>query len=271
MGVERVIDGIRFQRKEGYAVCHIDNFSQDMGDVLRKELSAVCYGSAKAKSTRKAYTYEKTLTEFLERYETKAPDTQMGMIGELLTHILVINYFSEFNCVSPYFNLEERSIKKGFDVVLYSSGDNELWITEVKSGEIHKNKNSNETLSDLLGTAKRDLQKRLNENEISIWENAINGAKSVLEDQKDVKDAVMEILYDFEDDVAEENAISNNKNVILVASLFSCLTDEIGIDEVQKFSKKVLKANKFRDVIVFSFQKRTYQRIIDFLRSEAAS
>lgn len=271
MGAATFIKGIRFQRNKGYAICHIDNFSNDIGNILREQLSAVCYGSSKANSSRKAYTYKKTLTEFLERYESKAPYTQMGMIGELLTHILVFKYFSEFNAVSPYFNLEERSIKKGFDVVLYSRGENELWITEVKSGELHKDKNANETVASLLGTAKRDLQKRLNENEISLWENAINGARSVLEDKKDVKDAVMEILYDFEDDVAEENAISTNKNVILVASLFSCLSDEINELEVKKFSDKVIKTKTFRDVIVFTFQKETYQRIVDFLKLEAAS
>ncbi|WP_218638971.1 DUF1837 domain-containing protein [Paenibacillus peoriae] len=271
MGTAAVIKGIRFLRKTGYAICHIDKFSKEMGDVLREQLSSVCYGSSKAESSRKAYTYRKTLKEFLERYESKAPDTQMGMIGELLTHILVFKYFSEFNAVSPYFNLEERSIKKGFDVVLYSRGENELWITEVKSGELHKNKNANETTASLLGTAKRDLQKRLNENEISLWENAINGAKSVLEDKRDVKDAVIEILYNFEDDVADENAISTNKNVILVASLFSCLSDEIKELEVKKFSDKVIKTKTFRDVIVFTFQKETHQRIVDFLKSEAAS
>lgn len=263
------IRGIRFQRTKGYAICHIDNFSEDIKDILREQLSSICYGSSKAASSRKAYTYRNTLKEFLERYESKPPDTQMGMIGELLTHILVFKYFSEFKAVSPYFNLEERSIKKGFDVVLYSRGKKELWITEVKSGELHKDKNANETIVSLLGTAKRDLQKRLNENEISLWENAINGARSVLEDKKDLKDAVMEILYDFEDDITEENAISTNKNVILVASLFSCLSDEIKEGEISRFSVKVLKAKTFRDVIVFTFQKATYQSIVDFLKAEA--
>lgn len=264
-----LVKGIRFQRKQEFAICHIDDLSDDMKAVLRKQLSTVCYGPSKASSTRKTYNYKSTLKEFLQRYDSKSPDTKMGMIGELLTHILIFQFFSEFNAVSPYFNLEERSIKKGFDVVLYSRGNNELWITEVKSGGLHRNKNASETIIDLLGTAKRDLQKRLNENEITFWENAINGATIALENKNDMKDAVIEILGYISDEVVEERALSADKNVILVGSLFSHLSDEIKEQEVRKFSGKIKTEKVFRNVIVFSFQKETYQKVVNFLREEA--
>jgi len=264
-----LVKGIRFQRKKEFAICHIDDFSEDIKTVLRKQLSTVCYGPSKASTTRKTYNYKNTLKEFLKRYDTKTSDTKMGMIGELLTHILIFQFFSEFSAVSPYFNLEERSIKKGFDVVLYSRGKNELWITEVKSGGLHRNKNASETITDLLGTAKRDLQRRLNENETTFWENAINGATLALENKKDMKDAVMEILGYISDEVADEKALSADKNVILVGSLFSRLSDEIKEQEVKKFSGRMKMEKVFRNVIVFSFQKETYQKVVDFLREEA--
>lgn len=263
------INGIRFLRKKGYAICHIDNLSDDIKAILRKQLSSVCYGPSKATSTRKTYSYKNTLKEFLKRYESKADHTKMGMIGELLTHILVIQFFEEFNAVSPYFNLEEQSIKKGFDVVLYSRGKNELWITEVKSGELHKDKCASETVIDLLGTAKRDLNKRLNENHTTFWENAINGATIALENKKDVKEAVIEILGSIEDEVVDEKAKSNDKNVILVSSLFSSLSDEVKEQEVKGASLNISKERIFKEVIVFSFQKGTYKKVVDFLRLEA--
>lgn len=263
------IDGIRFSRQKGYAICHIDNLSNDIKEILRKQLASVCYGPSKVASTRKAYSYKKTLSEFLSRYETKAPDTKMGMIGELLTHILVMQFFEEFSAVSPYFNLEERSIKKGFDVILYSRGKNELWITEVKSGELHKNKNATETVIALLGTAKRDLNRRLNENHTTFWENAINGATIALENKKDMKDAVVEILGNIEDEIVDENAKSTDKNVILVSSLFSSLSDEIKETDIKGASISIAGEKIFKEVIVFSFQKSTYQKVVDFLKSEA--
>ncbi|MCM3000508.1 DUF1837 domain-containing protein [Paenibacillus cellulositrophicus] len=264
-----IIKGVRFHNFSEYAVCHIEDFSDDLKDRLRNQLSYICFGASKAESSRKAYSYKRTLIEFLNRYDSKTSDTQMGMIGELLTHILISSYFPELSAVSPYFNMEEKSIKKGFDVILYSRGNQELWITEVKSGELHKGKSANETLLDLLGTAKRDLQKRLNENELTLWENAINGAYVALENKKDVKDAVLEILYEVEDSVAEERADSKNKNVILVASLFSHLSDKIQANEVKKYYNRMTRKKSFGNVIVLSFQKNTYQKVVDFLKLEA--
>ncbi|MFC5471580.1 Hachiman antiphage defense system protein HamA [Cohnella suwonensis] len=264
-----IVTGIRFQRRNEFAICHIDHLSNEIKEVIRNQLSAVCYGLSKAASVRKTYNYKNTLKEFLKRYDSKSSDTKLGMIGELLTHILIFQFFTEFNAVSPYFNLEERSIKKGFDVILYSRGKKELWITEVKSGERHQNKNAGETIITLLGTAKRDLEKRLNENEVTFWENAINGATTALANKKDMKDAVMDILGEIGDEVAEERAKSTDKNVILVASLFASLTDEIKEYEVNNFTGKLSKDKPFKNVIVFSIQKATYQNVVDFLREEA--
>ena len=36
--------------------------------------------------------------------------------------------------------MEERSFKKGYDVALFETATNELWIAEVKSGEIQKDR-----------------------------------------------------------------------------------------------------------------------------------
>jgi Cap4 SAVED domain len=265
------ISGVRLIKKDKYAICHINEFSDELKSLIRTQLSSVCYGVSKASMKRKAYNYKNTLKEFLTRYESKTPDTKVGMIGELLTHILIIQYFPEYNTVSPYFNLEERSIKKGFDVVLYSKDKNELWITEVKSGELHKNKNSNETNKVLLGNAKRDLKKRLNENEITFWENAINGAYSALDNHKDTKDAVVEILGEIEDEVSEDKVVSTDKNVILVGSLFSCLSDLIQEIPIEDFSNSVIGEKIFKDVIVLSIQKKTYVKIVEFLKEEVTT
>ncbi|MCB2356411.1 DUF1837 domain-containing protein [Clostridium estertheticum] len=265
----RSLKDIRFQKRKNYSICHIDDFSDDLKNLIKKQLSSVCNGTSKASSDRKAYSYKSTIKEFLKRYNTKPLKTKIGMVGELLTHILILNYFTEFNTVSPYFNLEERSIKKGFDIVLYSTNDNALWITEVKSGQLHKDKSVNETNKDLLRTANRDLERRLNENEVSIWENAINGASIVLDKNKDMKDAVIEILGSISDEIVDENGISNDKNVILVSSLFSSLSDEIKENEVKTTYNTLENKNNFNNLIAFSIQKGTYTKVIEFFKKEA--
>ncbi|MTB65395.1 hypothetical protein GKR48_00830 [Providencia sp. wls1943] len=58
------------------------------------------------------YRYAPTLQAFLERYENTSENTKKGMIGELLSHIIINEFFDNFEIASPFFNLEEKSIKK---------------------------------------------------------------------------------------------------------------------------------------------------------------
>ena len=65
------------------------------------------------------------------------------MVGELLFHVLM-SIENEYIATSAFFNLEERSFKKGFDLSFFSVENQELWIAEVKSGEKKKSQ-SNQT------------------------------------------------------------------------------------------------------------------------------
>lgn len=80
---------------------------------------------------RPQFTYKHTIKRFLERYELKKT-IQKGMIGELLTHLLIPQYI-DFNAISIMKNKEENSIRKGFDIV-YTDDNNSIWYCEVKSG-----------------------------------------------------------------------------------------------------------------------------------------
>ena len=199
----RSIEGVRFKKDKDYAVCHILEFSDELKKLIREQLSFICYGATNTLSTRKIYNYNNTLKEFIKRYDEKKDNTQKGMIGELIIHVLINEFFPEYETVSPFFNIEERSVKKGFDVVLTNKENHMMWITEVKSGELHKGKDANETNIDLLNRAKSDLYSRLNGENQSLWLNAINGAKIALDSKKDLKDAVIEILEEYGDDSSE--------------------------------------------------------------------
>lgn len=263
------LNGVRFINKKTYAICYIENFSEDLKTLIRSELSTICHGVSKVSRGRKRYNYKNTLKSFLERYETKSDETKVGMIGELLTHVIIIRFLDNFNIVSPFFNMEEKSITKGFDIILYSKNNHEIWITEVKSGEIHKGKDSNSTNKELLNTAKLNLKNRLNQNEISLWDNAINKATIVLESFTDTKEAVLEILEEICEEVIEERAKSEDKNVILVTCLFANLNDEIKEQVLNDFHITTLEEKLFNKLFVLSLQKNTYQKIYQFLKDEA--
>jgi len=264
-----MIDGIEHQVDNNSNIFLIQHFSDDLKNNIRVQLSSICHGISDGESIRISYNYQNTLKEFFTRYDQKKELQKVGMMGELLSHILLLEYFENFDTVSPYFNLEERGVKKGFDLVLYNTEDSQIWITEVKSGHLHKDKNANGTSNDLLGTAQRDLNTRLNENNQALWMNAINGIIKSLENYSDKKKLVKDILEDVQDEVVQGNASSLDKNVILISNLFhSLFNDSIHIDTAKTFSNKLVEKKFFKNLIIVCIQKETMNKIEAFLRSE---
>ena len=151
-----------------YVLYFIENISDELKQEIRNRLATICYGVEQTQSNCGIYSYEETVKDFIHRYKTqkdKSESRKKGMIGELLVHI-ILELEGKYSTASPFFNMEESSFKKGFDIVLFEEDSKELWITETKSGEIQKKqKNANSAVSGLINTAKKDLKKRLNSNE----------------------------------------------------------------------------------------------------------
>ena len=262
-------EGVSYQKKDNYSVFWIEDFSDDVKNAIREQLSVICYGEDNTKTGRRMFSYISTVKEFLKRYNKKTKDIQIGMIGELLVHLIFQNYFEEYKSVTPYFNMEERSIKKGYDAVVTEADNPTLWIIEVKSGEIHLNKTSDQTINDLVGNAKGDLDIRLNTENKSLWLEAINGAKISFDSNNVMKDAVMDILYDWGDAADVGVYKSDDKRVILTGVLFSDLSDGITANNLQKKQKRIEKTGEFKQIYVLGIQKETYSKVYDFLREEA--
>lgn len=261
--------GVDYCKGDKYAVFIINDLSEDIKESIREQLSLICHGSDYANSGRKTYGYRNTVREFIKRYEKKSEKTQLGMIGELLVHLLIQNYFDEYKSVTPYFNMEERSIKKGYDVVLTEVDSPVLWITEVKSGELHKDKDANQTINDLVGTAKTDLTTRLNEENTPLWMEAVNGAKISFDSNDVMKQAVMDILWDWSDDAADGTYTSSDKNVILTGVLFAGTADSVTEENIKKKQKTIASGKEFNSVFVLAVQKEAYTAVYNFLKDEA--
>lgn len=267
--MDKNIEGVNFERCGDYAICHVEFLSDDIQELIRRNLSTICYGSRISDYADKPlFSYKVTLKSFLERYKTKDNKTKIGMMGEFLSHILITELFDEFDVVSAFFNLEEKSIKKGFDLLLYSSSDKSVWITEVKSGNLHKGKTHDQTTKDLLITAKADLNARLNAQEIMYWQNAINSVLCSLNGKTDYKSALEEILINKGNAAAEGKATSKDHCVVLISSLFEPLGTKITIETAKDFFSAINKSKIFSKNVVFCIQKETYSRVIDFLQSE---
>lgn len=262
------LEGVTCIKKDEYCLFHIEQFTDQIKDALRKQLANICYGGEKVSSGSKMYSYRNTVKEFLIRYDGKKTETQEGMIGELLTHLLIGYYFDEYEVVSPFFNMEERSIKKGYDVVLTEKKEARIWLIEVKSGQLHKDKNANQTMLDLLNTAKSDLKSRLNNENFSLWQEAINGAKLAYDSHSSLKDAVVDLLMQYGEEAVEGINNSKDKNVFLSAVLFSKLDDRVLEKTPSDKQKRIVKENIFGKVYALSLQKETFQKVHDFLEDE---
>ena len=265
----KTIDGVTLHRNGDYAICYVSNISSDLKELIKKNLATICHGSHVTEyPDEPLFGYQATLNSFLERYDAKPDLTKKGMIGEFLSHILITELFDEFDIASAYFNLEEKSIKKGFDLLLYNSESSSVWITEVKSGNLHKNKNHDQTTLDLINTAKDDLDGRLNKPEQMYWLNAVNSVRSSLNDEKDYKKILVKILVNKGGEATKGLSKSSDVCVVLVSNLFEPLSTKITDSPAKAFLAKIGKKNPFAKVLVFCIQKETFSKIVDFLRIE---
>jgi hypothetical protein len=248
-------------------ICIVEILSEELKKIIRKQLSSICQGATRGESGKKIYSYHNTLSEYLTRYETKTEEIKKGIIGELISHVLFIEFFNEFQIISPLFNLEERSIKKSFDLLLFHSSQEMLYYTEVKSGTANSERSDDKNIS-LLGIAKNDIHRKLNDNNDNNWLNAINGATISLE-KKNIKNEVTKILESCLEDSQDGNSESRDKSVILVSVTYNSILDKITLSRVTDYSTKNMK--DFSRCIFFSIQNDTYQSIEAFLKDEIAN
>lgn len=257
-----------------YVLYYVEFLSDELKAEIRNRLSSICHGADQARSTRKTYSYKETVKEFIKRYKTandKSKDRKKGMIGELLTHVF-LEIEGRFIPASPFFNLEERSFKKGYDVVLFDGSANELWIAEVKSGEKQERQlNASSSIVGLINTAKNDLQKRLNEQDTSLWLNAIHAAKVSMSSSNSQKDAVVNLLEQCSDNAVDGRIDSRTFNVMLTGVLFHTMSEKMDEAKVKGKQKEVEKKNLFKRVVVVAIQKNTYEAVYRFLESEASA
>lgn len=267
-----LIKGISKETQGNCTLYHITSLTDEIKEELRRFLSVICYGEEDASSGEDAYSYKNTLKEFLlrcqEQSTTKSSNRIKGFMGELLIHLL-LRIEDTFQITSACFNLEERSFKKGFDIIVFDNENNELWITEVKSGEKKKGGNASSSIKHLLNTAKNDLVGRLNENNRMLWDNAIHAAKNAMSSEKDEKKAVLKILKTHLNRAVKEEGASSEHNVILCGNLFHTLSDKISLDDIQEKYDSICEQDTFKSVLIIATQKNTYQAIYDFLESEA--
>ena len=258
------ISGVRIIENLNYSIFYIENFSDEFKQIIREQLQGVWSGFSKADSLPEYYSYKNTLTSFLERYSPKSPKTKKGMIGELLSHILLNFQDNNLTSLSILKNKEEKSIKKGFDIIYCHIAENKLWYSEVKSGRSESSSdNSTNYNKVLLKRAKDGVSAMIEEKRESLWESALIDVDLVIKESE----GRLDLARLLSNDSPNMNA-NQKKNVILISVLYHNPTDEINENSVLEFLNETILEDIFEDIIIISIQKSAFETVANFLSDE---
>ncbi len=254
---------IKRHKHDNICICYIEKLSKELEEKIRDKLSSLWHGAVDSKE-RSQFNYRNTIKRFLERYATKTDNTKKGMIGELLTHLLIPQYM-DLEAISIMKNKEENSIRKGFDVV-YCNKNKALWYCEVKSGG---DKNNTEDIDkknlSLLNIALGDIQKHSMGDRATLWDSVLIDVNSTIF-SSDKKINIKKLLDEHHPDT--NNRIMD-RNVILSSVLYKGLNKKISPRKLQKYKKDIDSKNIFVGLLIFSIQKETYLKIERFLIKES--
>lgn len=259
-------NAIEHVKDNNITICYIKNFSENFKKHIKDVLTIVCYGpTINNPDDIKYYPFEDTIKSFKERYDSKAEDTKKGMLGELIAHILINLYADNLKVFSQYFNKEETSIRKGFDILYIDVEDNCVRYGEVKSGNKPRDKTINQTNNNLLYNAEQDLKEKFTSSErIALWDSAKNDANTYMKSTANQTNINLHALLQKD----RNSYMPNDKKVILISVCFSDIDDKIDLQEVKNFYARHCERSHFAETILFSIQKSTFQKIEQFFNEE---
>lgn len=261
------INGVTVTQEDGYALCCVDEFTEEIKTLIRDELSAICHGKSEVEEYGlDRHSYKNTLAEFIKRYDTKTAETKKGMMGEFIAHLIINKVLPHLQTVTILFNKEDISIRKGFDLTYVEVEGGVIWYGEVKSGEINGDETPDQKNKGLLTDSKNGIATFFTGDRPNLWNSVIIdvGLSIAQGDRKKVK----ELLDADVREITEEEG--TKKSAILISVLFHDVNNKISAASMQEHLDAIAAEDIFAKVILFSIQKSTYSRIEEFLREEIA-
>jgi len=259
------ISGINLNQdtEDSVYICYVNKFTDELKEKIREIFSSIWHGVVDSEE-RSQFNYSNTVKRFLERYDLKTPDTKKGMIGELLSHLLIPEYIN-LSAISIMKNKEENSIRKGFDIV-YCNEKNTIWYCEVKSGgDTNTTEDIDTKNKELLNKAKSDIQSHSMGDRATLWDSVLIDVNSTIFNS-DRKINIKKLLDKHHPDSEDRDM---DRNVILSSVLYKRLTSKISSKKVNTYKSNIDEESVFVGLIVFSIQKPTYKKIEEFLIEES--
>jgi hypothetical protein len=253
------MDGIYVSILGNNIIIEIHDLTDELKKKIKDELVEICQGEYALTSISSHCSFPKTIEELVDHRLPKDKNKKKGAVAELLLNV-IIRIYTDMRIISPFFNMEERNVKKGFDIIAIDE-KNDMWFIESKAGEAKAPESVTDKLVERINTAKRDLDKRLNDDNSQLWLNAIKSVRSSLDDNSE-KATIVNIL--------EENSnspTSSNKNVVLGGTVFCIYDSCIQQDKIKKLYNKLNDENTFLNLQIIAIRKKTYEKIYEYLLS----
>lgn len=234
-------------------VINIQEINIELEEFIDTCISLICYGPDDTDIS----IIKKELISF---FETKQSDPDKRTIKGAIAEFFINLYLLDIGFKQEYLflNLEENSIKKGFDG--YFTFSNEEWIFESKSGSINS---SNSTHKDKISTAYTDLKKKVEtKTSNNPWKNAFNHAKRV-----GSEDDIIKNLKKLSDDfVLEKYQKIKDLNIIPGSTIFlEGNWIDIDTDDLEFKIKGFLSGKEYKGINVICVNNKSIELFQDYL------
>lgn len=233
---------------------NIEKIDDSLKKYLDKKLIKICKGNRAIKLA----TVKKEFISYLER--KKVSNLLTGSVAEFFVHLFLTK--KKFKQEFLYFNLEEGSIKKGFDG--YYSKNEEEWVVESKSSKIPKKTNHSIKINEAYVGLKNKIEGSDNIN--NPWENAYNHAGNISVNSKKTILDKLNILS--EDYTNEKYRTVNEFNIIPCSTIFmEDDWEEINTKELTKKITIFLSDKVFKKIILICINKKSLNSLKQYLES----
>jgi len=231
---------------------NIDSITPELEKLIDDKIRLITEGD----TDTNVYSIKKRFVEYLER--KKGTTIELGAVAEFMIHL----YLNEkgFKQEFLFFNLEERSIKKGFDGY-FSHSDNE-WILESKSGSSTTNGISH--LSKIK-EAYSDLELKIKDEEgNNPWRNAYNHACHIdVRSSRNIIKNLKSLTDDF--DNKKYQSLENLKIIPSSTIFYIDRWEEIDEEQLAEQLEGSFKAKKFSEIHIICINKKSLQLLKDYL------
>lgn len=234
-------------------IININTLSNGLSGFIDTHISQICDGISDYQST--INTSKNRIKLFLE---SKTTDTRIGAIAEFFIHLYMNNLGYKQECL--FLNLEENSIKKGFDG--YYSLSNETWIAESKAGHSTTENMSHENK---IKTAYTGLKNKISGEDINDpWGNAFNHAK-LASSSRDI----LQQLKKYSDDFINDDKYHDIKdfNICPCSTIFYYDNDEFCEPQelIDKIKEKIANL-EYRKIIAICINKKALSLFENYLQ-----